>query len=455
MHWRRVPLREQAGPGQPDLQQVRGVCCPGKGRPCFKPSNCALAQFKPRALTRPERVRRSMYYCAAVGALCVLGGVPLCVLGLTNLRRDLCQRSCGAWTLAGFVVFRARVAMYQCRLVRCTAPCPGVQGAACARGELTLVPPRSTCPTSSSSRRRSASTACTSSGAAARPLREPERPAAPRSACSQPLGRRERARAGAPARRARAAAGPARAPGRGWCRCSACLTRSWCTRRAWTHSSSTARAPLASSSSCPSPSWHRPCVRAPPLFALQPHGPPRMHAPAQLTVGSSVRPTRGRQSFHCTRPEAAVRSGSPPACRSSPWRTCRRAPRSTGAPPGATRASAEPGTPSCRTLPKPRALGGLHSCCALPELRVTGGRHLPAPPVSGSTRAAPAARAAPRPASPVPVPARRIPWAFVYLVLAYGCWLLLCFYQARRTLRFLPGRPPAPARCERGAPDAP
>ena len=293
MHWRRVPLREQAGPGQPDLQQVRGVCCPGKGRPCFKPSNCALAQFKPRALTRPERVRRSMYYCAAVGALCVLGGVPLCVLGLTNLRRDLCQRSCGAWTLAGFVVFRARVAMYQCRLVRCTAPCPGVQGAACARGELTLLPPRSTCPTSSSSRRRSASTACTSSGAAARPLREPERPAAPRSACSQPLGRRERARAGAPARRARAAAGPARAPGRGWCRCSACLTRSWCTRRAWTHSSSTARAPLASSSSCPSPSWHRPCVRAPPLFALQPHGPPRMHAQAQLTVGSSVRPRAG------------------------------------------------------------------------------------------------------------------------------------------------------------------
>lgn len=34
-------------------------------------------------------------------------------------------------------------------------------------------------------------------------------------------------------------------------------------------------------------------MRAPPLFALQPHGPPRMHAQAQLTVGSSVRPRAG------------------------------------------------------------------------------------------------------------------------------------------------------------------
>ncbi len=183
--------------------------------------------------------------------------------------------------------------MYQCRLVRCAAPCPGVEGAACARRELTLPPPRSTCPTSSSSRRRSASTACTSSGAAACPLRHPTRPAAPRSACSEPLARHERARAGAPARRARAAAGPARVPGRGWCRCSACRTRSWCTRRAWTRSSSTAPAPSASSSSCPSRSWRRPCVRAPPLSALPPHGPPRMHAPAQLTVVSSVRPRAG------------------------------------------------------------------------------------------------------------------------------------------------------------------
>lgn len=72
---------------------------------------------------------------------------------------------------AGFILFRKRVAMYQCRLVRPPFPDPYHQCIAlrvvCNTGAVShIVNLRSTCPTSSSSPRPCAWTACTCSGAA-------------------------------------------------------------------------------------------------------------------------------------------------------------------------------------------------------------------------------------------------------------------------------------------------